>query len=369
MNEPQGGRALGVRPLPVALSLEDGPLLLPPSRRALARARRFAATLGTFEEVFSLDNLASSARICRRGVSWKREVQAFHLNLTSNCIRLRDELLAGTYRLTPGRRFTVCERGKPRDIVTCAFRDRVVQRTLCDHVLVPTVERVVIYDNAACIPGRGTSFALERLEHRLREHARRHGTGGGLFLFDFSHYFESVNVDLAMAQFAQIVFDERMLTLLRLTLEGVPRGLALGNQTSQVAAVLYPNALDHWATDEKAVAGYGRYMDDGYALFGDWGQAHEFAEGFCLRCQELGLAPNPRKTRVIRPCEEFTFLKTRFCLYAGGEVRKRLPADTLRRRRRHVAGLERLARAGVLAPDDLAASEASWRSVLLRVEG
>jgi hypothetical protein len=70
----------------------------------------------------------------------------------------------------------------------------------------------------------------------------------------------------------------------------------------------------------------------------------------------------------VHPDEEFTFLKTRFRLRPDGEVVKRLPAETYRRRHRHVAGMERLARAGVLGPEDLAVSEASWRSVLLRVE-
>ena len=338
-----------------------------PSRRSVVRARRFAVSLGSFEEVFSLENLVASALVCRCGVSWKREVQSFHLNLLGNCVKLRDELLNGTYRLTRGKRFRINERGKPRDIVTCAFRDRVVQRTLCDRVLVPAVERVIIYDNGACIPGRGTSFALARLERHLRGHARHHGTDGALFLFDFAKYFESIRLDMVMNAFGRIVFDARLLALLRQTLEVGSRGLGLGNQTSQVAAVLYPNAIDHWAKDEMRVAGYGRYMDDGYALFGDWDEARDFARGFGSRCAALGLSLNPRKTRLLHPGEEFTFLKTRFLLCANGEVRKRLPAETYRRRHRHVMGMERLARAGVLGPDDLVASEASWRSVLLRL--
>jgi len=337
------------------------------SRRALARARRFAASLGSFEEVFSLDNLVTSALVCKGGVSWKREVQAFHLNLLCNCAQLRDELLGGTYRLRPGRRLTINERGKPRHIITCTFRDRVVQRTLCDRVLVPAVRRVIIYDNSACIPGRGTSFALARLERHLYQHWRRHRTSGALLLYDFSKYFESVRIDLAMELFSHIVFDARLLALLRQTLEGAPRGLGLGNQTSQVAAVLYPNAIDHWAKDEVGVRGYGRYMDDGYALFGGWDEALHFTCEFGVRCAAMGLSLNPRKTRLIHPGEEFTFLKTRFRLSADGEVSKRLPAETYRRRSRHVAGLERLVQAGVLGPEDLVASEASWRSVLLRV--
>ena len=115
------------------------------------------------------------------------------------------------------------------------------------------------------------------------------------------------------------------------------------------------------------MAGYGRYMDDGYALFGDWDEARGFMREFGKRTEAMGLTLNPRKTRLLHPSEEFTILKTRFRLGADGKVRKRLPAETLRRRSRHLAGLERLVRAGVLGSEDVAASEASWRSVLLRV--
>lgn len=198
--------------------------------------------------------------------------------------------------------------------------------------------------------------------------AREHGVGGALFLYDFSKYFESIRVEWAMAMLEQVVFDKRLLAVLRQTLEGAPRGLGLGNQTSQVAAVLYPNAIDHWAKDEVGVTGYGRYMDDGYALFGNWEEARVFMAGFGVRAASLGLSLNPCKTRLVHPGEEFTFLKTRFRLCPDGKVVKRLPAETYRRRHRHVAGMERLVRAGVLGQDDLAASEASWRSVLLRVE-
>lgn len=128
--------------LPTGDAMPDS--LPAPSRRSLARARRFAAGLGTFEEVFSLQDLVASAVACNRGVGWKREAQSFHLSLVQNCARLRGELLGGTCRLTPGKRFAICERGKPRGILSRAFRDRVVQRTLCDRALVPAVESMQI---------------------------------------------------------------------------------------------------------------------------------------------------------------------------------------------------------------------------------
>ena len=317
--------------------------------------------------MFSLDNLVASALLCRRGVSWKREVQAFCLNLVHNCQLLQDQLHTGEYRMAPGKRFVVKERGKLRNIVACSFRDRVVQRTLCDRALVPAVRRVLVYDNGACIPDKGTSFALRRLDHHLRQHYVRLGLQGGIVLFDVSKYFESIDRERSMEQFSRLIFDERLLGLLRMTLGAAPRGLGLGNQTSQVAAVLYLNEIDQWVKNELRLRGYGRYMDDGYALFSERADMRPFADELASRCASLGLELNPRKLQLLPARCEFTFLKTRFRLREDGQVEKRLPSDTFRRRRRHVVGLHRLQAAGILDESDLAASEAAFRGVVLRV--
>ena len=270
------------------------PLLRPPSARSLARARAFAETLGDFEDVFSVANLEDAARACCRGVSWKRQVQSFSLNRTANCARLRGELLEGSYRPRPGKRFTVHERGKPREIAPCRFEDRVVQRVLCDRLLLPAVSRVAIHDNSACMPGKGTAFALARLAAHLEAHFARCGRAGRIVLFDFSKYFDSVRIDIALDQLAWLGFDGRTHALLRTILlggAGEPgttvaagrrgargvgeadgahgacglggacgageadgasgvRGLGLGNQVSQLVAVYYPNQVDHWVKDD-----------------------------------------------------------------------------------------------------------------------
>lgn len=54
-----------------------------------------------------------------------------------------------------------------------------------------------------------------------------------------------------------------------MTLGGAPKGLGLGNQTSQIAAVLYLNEVDQRVKSELRVRGYGWYMDGGYALFSE----------------------------------------------------------------------------------------------------
>ena len=326
----------------------------------------------TLEEAFSLRNLVASAKKCRRGVGWKRSVQSFHLNLVANCLDVQARVLDGTWRPKPGRKFRIHERGKPRTITACSYPDRVVQRTLCDCILLPALQRELIFDNGACIPGKGTSFALDRLEFHLQQHWERYGMRGGMMLFDFSKYFDRIRVGTSLQQFHELLGDRRAEQLLALCLgqgaKGGGCGLELGSQVSQLAAVLYPSGVDHWLVDECGVRGYGRYMDDGYVLWPDWDDLWHLGRAFEERCTCLGIAMNPKKFRFVRIGEEITFLKTRFRLHADGHVERRLPAAVLRQHKRRVRRLQGLVERGVMSLEDLACSEASWEGVLKRTK-
>lgn len=56
-------------------------------------------------------------------------------------------------------------------------------------------------------------------------------------------------------------------------------GLPLGNQISQVFALLYLSGLDRFVTGELGVKYYGRYMDDFYLIV----ESKQYAKQ-CLNC-------------------------------------------------------------------------------------
>lgn len=318
------------------------------------------------EQVFELGNLEEAARKCKRGVSWKREVQSFHLNMILNCVQLQEQVLAETWRPGKGRTFLIHERGKPRLITSCPFTDRVVQRTLCDYALLPTLREQLVFSNGACIPGKGTSFALDQLERDLRAHYSEFGFNGGIMLFDFSRYFERIPVDRCVQGFARLLSDLRLVNLVELCLGGRGKvGLGLGSQVSQLAAVLYPDSVDHWLVDDVG-ARYGRYMDDGYVIWPDWDDLWRIGREFERLCGNLEIVMNPRKFRFIRIGEEFVFLKTCFQLLSNGDVQRRIPVEVYRRQRRRVKRLCRLVDRRVMSAADLERSLASWSGVLQR---
>ena len=85
------------------------------------------------------------------------------------------------------------------------------------------------------------------------------------------------------------------------------RGLGLGNQTSQTAAILYASSLDHWVKERWRVKGYGRYMDDGYALFATKEEARRFARAFEGAAPRWGLPSIPRSSGSRRRARRSRF--------------------------------------------------------------
>ena len=115
---------------------------------------------------FSFAELVEAYLDCRRTKRNSNAALAFEIDLERNLRRLHDELADGSYR--PGRSLCfVITRPKPREVWASEFRDRVVHHLLYNHIG-PRFERSFIADSCACIKGRGTLYAAQRLEAKIR---------------------------------------------------------------------------------------------------------------------------------------------------------------------------------------------------------
>ena len=144
-------------------------------RRKAAREAKRREKIGKyddFERVASLNSLYEAATEAAKGVTWKASVQRYHASLLFNISNTRADLLAGKDIRRGFICFTICERGKLRNIKSVHFSERVVQKSFCTNVLYPTFTRGLIYDNGASQEGKGTHFALRRLKTHLRRHFR-----------------------------------------------------------------------------------------------------------------------------------------------------------------------------------------------------
>lgn len=289
-----------------------------------------------------------------------------------NCIRLRESLLSGRYRCQPTVRFTLCERGKIRHIVGPRYKDRVVQRCLCDRFIVPMLSRSLVYSNSASLKGKGTSFARRRFERDMLAARARFGPYARVFQYDVKNYFGSIPSDRAHAVLSEIILkpyqgrpeSDSMSRLLDIAALYSRESdfLTLGNQVNQLAAIAYLNRLDHAFHERLGQGGAGRYMDDGY-IFCSEKDLPSIRQLFLSGLESLGLQPNVKACFSSSLDRELAFLKIRFSC-PDGHPRLRLARVTLIRYRRHLKSLCSSVESQELPPEVINASIASFKGVL-----
>lgn len=318
----------------------------------------------TLKTVFTNENLYDAYRKCRRGVGWKHSTQAYKANACVNLRKTQKALLAGVWRSRGFQEFDIMDRGKKRHIKSVHISERVVQRCLCDHALVPLLGRSLIPDNAASRKGRGVDYAVKRLTVHLRQHYAKHGREGYILLFDFHDFFGSICHEAVFGLLDRKIEDPglRALTKHLVSMFG-DRGLGLGSQVSQILALAVPDRMDHVIKEELHIHGYGRYMDDGYLIHTDKGYLLECLERIREEAARFGVTINEKKTRIVPLSRGFRFLKLRWMLTDSGRVVRRLSRENITRARRRLKKL-----AEKLPPEDLRTSYASWQGYAKRCQ-
>ena len=248
-----------------------------------------------FEQVADYENLYRAYLHARLSKRYRYEVLKFSAHLEDYLTRLQSQLMDGTYRLGRYREFYIYE-PKQRLIMAQPFKDRVVQWAIY-QVLHPLFVKGYITDSHACIEGRGTLSAVERLHYWLKQVARKPGKYYYLKL-DISKYFYRVDHEILLSILKRKISDKRMIDLLTVIVEsdktdfGLPpgknpgevakserindKGMPVGNLSSQMFANLYLNELDQYCKRVLGIHYYVRYMDDVIILHEDKKQLHEW---------------------------------------------------------------------------------------------
>lgn len=125
-----------------------------------------AAPLVTFRAVFQ------AYQACRKRKGKTVQTCLFEQNGLDNLFAITHDLQAQVWRPAPPVVFYVTK-PKAREIYAAQFQDRVVH-----HWLVPRLEALfdneLIYDCAANRKGKGTHFAVERLQRFMRKQGSKH---------------------------------------------------------------------------------------------------------------------------------------------------------------------------------------------------
>ena len=263
---------------------------------------------------------------CRRTKRNSTSALAFEANLERNLMALHEELLSGAYR--PGRSICfVITRPKPREVWAADFRDRIVHHLLYNHVA-PRFIASFIADSCACIPGRGTLYAAQRLEAKVRSASQNWSKPCWYLKCDLANFFVSIDKRVLLRQLAARIDEPwwRALTeqvlmhdprvdcevrgprkLLnrvpqhkRLTAQPAYLGLPIGNLSSQFFANVYLNSLDQFVKHRLRCRHYIRYVDDFVLLHESPQQLNAWLAEIEAFLPSLGAKLNPRKT-ILQP--------------------------------------------------------------------
>lgn len=279
-------------------------------------------TSSLYPSVYAWDNLLLAFRKASKGKRNKAPAAGFEYRLEDNLITLQAELRDKTYRPDHYHSFFIHD-PKRRLISAAPFGDRVVHHALC-NVIGPMLERSFIFDTYANRVGKGNHRALDRAQ----AFARRHRF---VLPCDVRQFFPSIDHAILRGMIGRKVRDPDVMWLVDRILaggEGVligeydmvwfpddglfaalrPRGLPIGNLTSQFWANCYLSPFDHFVKRELRCPAYVRYVDDMLLFGNDRDQLWEWKEAIIERMARLRLTIHETRAQVRPVNEGFPYL-------------------------------------------------------------
>lgn len=310
----------------------------------------------SYDELFTFENLYQAhlkARKCKRG---KKDVIEFELSLSTNLWSIYDELKSRNYTIGGYKKFTIYE-PKKREIQALAYRDRIVQHTLCDEYLYPLLTARFIYDNGACQKGKGTDFAHNRLNDFLRTYYKEHGNDGYMLKADIRHFFPSIDHKVLRCKIRRVVKDDDIMDLVNMIIDSYNgdsgKGIPMGNQTSQLFALYYLDQMDRLIKERLHIKCYTRYMDDCILIHED----KNYLKWCLLKMKELVedelLLEFNEKTQIFPIKNGVDFLGFHFYLTESGKVIRKLRQSSKKRYKKRMVKLRSDYNAGLIELEDI----------------
>jgi len=323
-----------------------------------------------YPQICAFDNLYWAYRDARKGKRDRVAVADFEFNMEHNLFALEDELRAQTYQPGPYTNFYIYE-PKRRLVSAAPFRDRVVHHALC-NIIEPIWEARFIDQSYACRVGKGTHKALEQCRAWIKHYP--YALQG-----DIVKYFPSIDHQILYGLLTRRIADAQTLWLIRQIMDsgaGIlahesaplylpeddlfavlrPRGLPIGNLTSQFWANVYLNELDMFVKHKLRCLAYLRYMDDFLLFSDDKAQLHAWKAAIAdFLANRLRLTLHPKKSLVF-PVK----VGVDFCGFRTYPTHRRLRRSSVRRFVQRFRRQRAAYRQGELSLDALNTSVQSW---------
>ena len=228
----------------------------------------------TYDDIISVENLLEAWKEFRKGKRKKLDVLEFQTDLIQHIHQLHRDLVSQTYRHGGYHHFRIAD-PKPRDIHKASVRDRLLHHALYRQ-LYPFFDRTFIYESYSCRVGKGTHKAMNRFRTCAYQVSKNHTRTAWVLKCDIRKFFSSIDHQTLLAILERYIPDQNILRLLREVVSSFeghqmsvtlgsptsPKGLPLGNLTSQLLVNIYMNEFDQYVKHKLKAKHYIRYADD-----------------------------------------------------------------------------------------------------------
>lgn len=308
-------------------------------------------------------------RRAAKGKRGRSPAALFEQGVTDRLIKLKHEISEQSY--TPGtyHHFFIHE-PKRRKISAAPFRDRVVHHALC-NLIEPVFDARFIPHSYANRKNKGTHAALDCLQSFARRYRY-------VLRLDIVKHFPALDHFILYQQIERVILDEGVLSLVKTILDSGkdvlneeypmvyfpgddlfaalrPRGLPIGNLTSQFWSNVYMNPFDWFVRRELGCQAYLRYVDD-FALFSDSKtELYEWKQAIIERLARLRLTIHAAEAQVAHTKDGIPWLG--FVIYPTYRKLKRRNAVNFTRRLEHNLDLYQ---SGQISFAELDASVKGW---------
>ncbi len=336
-----------------------------------------------YEKITEFENLLKAFNKAKLGNRNKESVAKFENNLMESILYLQHLLKTGKYKMSGYYEFYVYE-PKQRLVKSCHFKDKVVQQALCEEIVKPKISKILIKDNYASQPGKGTHFGLDRLSGFMRSYyfsrknklilkfkeggkypskeALKWCTEGYVLKCDIRKFFYNIRHDVIKSMIARNFEDERVRKLIYHIIDSCPDpGIPIGNQLSQWLAVLYLNDMDHMIKSKLGIKYYGRYMDDFYLIHQDKSYLK-----YCLKViknylKGVGLELN-QKTQIFPLRHGIDFLGFHTYLTDSGKVIRKLRRNSKNKMKKKIRKYKKMLDKGLITEKEIKLSLKAWKA-------
>ena len=150
---------------------------------------------------------------------------------------------------------------KLRHIHKATVKDRILHHAIF-RILYPIFDKSFIFDSYSCRNEKGTHKAVNRLNDFARKVSKNNTKTCYILKLDVKKFFDSINQDILLDLIKHRISDTNAIWLVNEVVKSFPKGLPLGNITSQLFANVYLNELDQFIKHTLKIKYYIRYCDD-----------------------------------------------------------------------------------------------------------